>query len=1375
MSGQIRRFEFNDGKSSKYWEIEVDGEQFTVRYGKIGTAGQSQVKDFADAAAASKAADKLIAEKTGKGYQEVGAIAPAVSATADAPPAVAKKAAKTSKTPKTAAPKPADLAKDPEADPAALEALAGSSEAIDRLLARNPKASASLLEKLSHSSDKTTRNHVVMHPNAPKDVLVKLAHQFPADFFKNPAFEWLLIEDPDLMQRIGGNVLGTLLKRPDCPQSFLNWAVKHGTEKERLAVAMNPEASEETLRELVSQGGDVAEAAMAHEKLAASSSSEDPVAVLEEEVRKAFGGYCPHGTEDWRRNLIGPAQWKALSPGAKLEVTSISNPAGYFQREVAVCREQAWIGNVAIDVEIVRRPLFSLDKCTPASDLNSPAELLEQLASDPDLKVRREVAKNPRASVKALTILTADEIEQTRQAIAGHPLCSRPLLDQLAADPASGVRSAVAMHPLCSGTLLQKLAADPEPAVRAAVAGNYACPQELFPQLVTDMDVSVRRAMASNPACPVALLEVLAKKKGFGIADALADNMACPPEIQKQVGVKVSRRGPGPDVYALRYQPRPVDELRTLATSKNADIRLSVALNPACPPELLEVLAKDKNEGICFAIAKKPSCPPALSADIFENLSRSKNKDVLLAVARLIATPEAIRFAAYTELLNKLGPQGIKELDDEPLCPPLIREVVRARIWRQQLQSLAKKYGTQVIVDEALGNLDDQQLIAAARQEFASLNCEADQGDSSDALGLLSRVLNADQAGSILAIPIESADNAARHSGYSALAIRLLGLHHTHTSPDILAKRSKSTEWQERLAIASNPSCPPNVREKLKNDPHRLVAAAARLGTVRREVIIRETSTVDFVVLAIEVINRIRVQTPLALIGLISRSGWRGFVGGRQLFHEHLIEFIEHPACPPEIMKVLSADKDYFVRHRVAEHISCPMPVFEMLRQDRDASVRAAVAGNSACPVSMLDVLARSKDSSVLSALAGNPICPSRILEALAKVQDSFVLIAVAANPNCPLAILDTLAKDEDYSVRLAVASNPACATQLCHEILRSLAKKKDTDVRLGVARHTACPEEIRQSLFEALVKIKDSEVRIEVATNPACPDHLRQSLFEALAKDKDCCHREVVARAPACSSLTLEALANDKENSVRQAISSNPSCPNSIFQALMRDQHWSVRSGVAANPACPEAILEMLAKDEDITVRQSVAKNKRCPVLLHDTFLNEEAPSIVACVAENPSCSSSVLESLITQGDPWTNWLAIHHPNTSPEQLVRWAKDKTLHPILRLACVRCQQFPASEKALADEIVCLSEASPQAPENISEEEWILAFKALDLYPEDKTTVAKAAKVKDWLQRAAATFSPDIQPNQLKLLLEDSEEIVRQLASDRLRQRESGRS
>ena len=41
-----RRFEFVEGTSSKFWEISTDGNNVTVRYGRIGTNGQSQTKSF---------------------------------------------------------------------------------------------------------------------------------------------------------------------------------------------------------------------------------------------------------------------------------------------------------------------------------------------------------------------------------------------------------------------------------------------------------------------------------------------------------------------------------------------------------------------------------------------------------------------------------------------------------------------------------------------------------------------------------------------------------------------------------------------------------------------------------------------------------------------------------------------------------------------------------------------------------------------------------------------------------------------------------------------------------------------------------------------------------------------------------------------------------------------------------------------------------------------------------------------------------------------------------------------------------------------------------------------------------------------------------
>jgi DNA ligase 1 len=71
-SSTTRRFELVEGSSSKFWEVARDGCSVTVRFGRIGTAGQAKTKDFASEELAGRHADGLIEEKLAKGYREGG-------------------------------------------------------------------------------------------------------------------------------------------------------------------------------------------------------------------------------------------------------------------------------------------------------------------------------------------------------------------------------------------------------------------------------------------------------------------------------------------------------------------------------------------------------------------------------------------------------------------------------------------------------------------------------------------------------------------------------------------------------------------------------------------------------------------------------------------------------------------------------------------------------------------------------------------------------------------------------------------------------------------------------------------------------------------------------------------------------------------------------------------------------------------------------------------------------------------------------------------------------------------------------------------------------------------------------------------------------
>jgi predicted DNA-binding WGR domain protein len=62
------RLELSDGTSNKFWEIDRAGKVLHIRYGRLGTSGQTVQKSFATPEAATREHDKLIASKRKKGY-----------------------------------------------------------------------------------------------------------------------------------------------------------------------------------------------------------------------------------------------------------------------------------------------------------------------------------------------------------------------------------------------------------------------------------------------------------------------------------------------------------------------------------------------------------------------------------------------------------------------------------------------------------------------------------------------------------------------------------------------------------------------------------------------------------------------------------------------------------------------------------------------------------------------------------------------------------------------------------------------------------------------------------------------------------------------------------------------------------------------------------------------------------------------------------------------------------------------------------------------------------------------------------------------------------------------------------------------------------
>jgi predicted DNA-binding WGR domain protein len=69
--GDFDRYECVEDGSSKFWEVKLDGAAYIVRYGRIGTAGQTLTKQFTDEATARREMEKVRAKKVEKGYRSV--------------------------------------------------------------------------------------------------------------------------------------------------------------------------------------------------------------------------------------------------------------------------------------------------------------------------------------------------------------------------------------------------------------------------------------------------------------------------------------------------------------------------------------------------------------------------------------------------------------------------------------------------------------------------------------------------------------------------------------------------------------------------------------------------------------------------------------------------------------------------------------------------------------------------------------------------------------------------------------------------------------------------------------------------------------------------------------------------------------------------------------------------------------------------------------------------------------------------------------------------------------------------------------------------------------------------------------------------------
>jgi predicted DNA-binding WGR domain protein len=802
-----RYFELQDNKSAKFWEITTDGTAVTVRYGKIGTNGQSQTKELADAAAAAKHVAKLVAEKTGKGYVESGDSAVAQVASEPVPeatPAAPRKKAAPAK--KTAVTNPA---KDPEASPESLLALLDKDDTTNRLLARHPRAGADLLEKLSHSSDKATRQAVTANPATPPDVYLRLGQQFPKEFLANPMLDLLLLERPALLHEQPDTLLVQILRHATCPDDFLIWAARHESEKVQLAVAMNPKAPEQAKDKLRQSHYPKVRESLPN--IEAEITPEVAEAMFREEVRKKLEGLSvSEAKEAWSQKDIGLPQWTTLCVASRLAVTGVN----YLEIEIILFESTELITYFS------NSPVEELRHLVAAS-FSTPLTVLAKLAMDTSIRVRRAATWNKKVPTEVLRNLINDPDEDVRCNIANNPNTPIEIIHSLSLDSSDRVRSQVALNSSTAASILADLSHDECVNVRTCVADNSSTPIELLFLLSDDMNCEVRRAVASNPSSTEDVLKNLSNDTDEWVRRWLAGNPNTPPEVLIKLAGDADediRR----DVATNTKTPQ--SALLKLAKDKDELVKCGVAENPSTPIKALQALSKDKDDFVREYIFKNTGISPeiletlALESKRFletyvekEEIYSNKILDELEKIGSFSFKTKLASYAnSAIEILEKLSNDTTEwvrvEVAKNKVTPHLILDKlgVDNSFWVREAVACNTNAPAELLRKLALDKSDRVRIRVASNYSTPP-----------DVVLLLA----SDEAKEVRSIASRNEELPPevlhKLSKDKSIEVRASVAKNPATPHDALMELSNDKSSEVRDSVASNQKCPPNILEHL--------------------------------------------------------------------------------------------------------------------------------------------------------------------------------------------------------------------------------------------------------------------------------------------------------------------------------------------------------------------------------------------------------------------------------------------------------------------------------------------------------------------------------------------------------------------------------
>lgn len=281
-----------------------------------------------------------------------------------------------------------------------------------------------------------------------------------------------------------------------------------------------------------------------------------------------------------------------------------------------------------------------------ASHRSTPPHVLTQLLASPSPAIRTHLLANPTLSTEDRSLLIEKMLKSrdagSRVFLTELDDLSLDVLERLAADNDVDVRRAVARHERLPQSTMVALAADPGWEVRLEVLQNPSTPTELIAETATSV---LRDAPDWRlPGVLAAVIDLASSEVPGGVIEEalvrLSKSRHRDPDV-REVAASHERTPPAvltrlarvADSYiqaAVAANPRtPVDALEKLSTDPDEYVRTRVSGNEATPPASIIALSHDASAKVRQGIAARVSLVPGVLERLLNDESREVRESAL--------------------------------------------------------------------------------------------------------------------------------------------------------------------------------------------------------------------------------------------------------------------------------------------------------------------------------------------------------------------------------------------------------------------------------------------------------------------------------------------------------------------------------------------------------------------------------------------------------------------------------------------------------------------------------------------------------------------------------------------------------------------------